>query len=66
MAFDAEIIGTWGCLPKYYNDVLAMVHEGKVEIEPFLETKPMSTIEQVFEDQHAGKFDKRQVLEPDF
>ncbi|KIX11150.1 6-hydroxycyclohex-1-ene-1-carboxyl-CoA dehydrogenase [Dethiosulfatarculus sandiegensis] len=66
MAFDAEIIGTWGCLPKYYNNVLAMVHEGKVEIEPFLETKPMSTIEQVFEDQHAGKFDKRQVLEPDF
>ena len=43
-----------------------MVQDGRVQIEPFLETKPMSMIEQVFEDQHAGKFDRRQVLEPDF
>ena len=66
MAFDAEIIGTWGCKPQYYPNVLELVQSGKVQIEPFLETKPMSTIMQVFEDQHAGKFDKRQVLEPDF
>lgn len=66
MAFDAELIGSWGCLPKYYNDVLALVQEGKVQIEPFLETKPMSQIAQVFEDQHHGKFTKRQVLVPDF
>ena len=66
MAFDAEIIGTWGCLPKYYNNVLEMVHSGKMQIEPFLETKPMSTIFEVFEQQHAGMFDRRQVLEPDF
>ncbi len=66
MAFDAEMIGTWGCLPKYYSNVLAMLQDGRVQIEPFLETKPMSQIEQVFEQQHAGLFDKRQVLEPDF
>ncbi len=66
MAFDAEIIGTWGCLPEYYPKVLDLVQNGKVKIEPFLETKPMSEIQQVFEDQHAGKFDRRQVLEPDF
>jgi 6-hydroxycyclohex-1-ene-1-carbonyl-CoA dehydrogenase len=66
MAFDAEIIGTWGCLPEYYPKVLEMVQDGRVQIEPFLETKPMSQIEQVFEQQHAGLFDKRQVLEPDF
>jgi 6-hydroxycyclohex-1-ene-1-carbonyl-CoA dehydrogenase len=66
MAFDAEIIGTWGCLPKYYPDVLAMVQSGKVQIEPFLETKPMGQIEDVFDKQHHGAFDKRQVLEPDF
>jgi len=66
MAFDAEIIGTWGCLPQYYPEVLKLIQEGKVEIEPFLETKPMSQIEEVFEKQHAGGFEKRQVLEPDF
>ena len=53
MAFDAEIIGTWGCLPEYYPKVLEMVQDGRVQIEPFLETKPMSQIEQVFEQQHA-------------
>lgn len=66
MAFDAEIIGTWGCLPKYYPKVLELVQSGKIQIEPFLETKPLSQIAQVFDDQHHGKFDKRQVLEPDF
>ncbi len=66
MAFDAEIIGTWGCLPKYYNNVLEMVQDGRVQIEPFLEVKPMSQIREVFEQQHSGLFDKRQVLTPDF
>ena len=66
MAFDAEMIGTWGCPPEHYPKVLSLVQEGKVQIEPFLETKPMSQIQQVFEQQHAGLFDKRQVLEPDF
>ena len=66
MAFDADIIGSWGCLPKYYNDVLALVQEGKIQIEPFVETKPMSRIQEVFEGQHSGGFEKRQVLEPDF
>lgn len=66
MAFEADIMGVWGCLPQYYPKVLELVQSGKVQIEPFLETKPLSQIEQVFEDQHAGKFDKRQVLEPDF
>jgi 6-hydroxycyclohex-1-ene-1-carbonyl-CoA dehydrogenase len=66
MAFDADIIGTWGCLPEYYPKVLEMVQSGKIQVEPFTETKPMSQIQRVFEEQHAGKFDKRQVLIPDF
>jgi len=66
MAFDAEIIGTWACLPEYYPKVLELVQSGKVQIEPFLETRPMSRIVEVFEDQHAGKFTRRIVLEPDF
>jgi 6-hydroxycyclohex-1-ene-1-carbonyl-CoA dehydrogenase len=66
MAFDAEIIGTWGCLPKYYPKTLEMVLSKKIEIEPFVETRPMSTIQEIFEEAHRGKLMKRIVLTPDF
>jgi 6-hydroxycyclohex-1-ene-1-carbonyl-CoA dehydrogenase len=66
MAFDAEIIGTWGCLPKYYPPTLKMVLDGRIQIEPFVETRPLSTIQETFEEAHAGKLTKRVVLTPDF
>ena len=66
MAFDADIRGTWGCLPKYYPEVLKMVLDKKIEIEPFVETRPMSQIQQSFEEVHKGKTEKRVVLIPDF
>ncbi|NIS78905.1 MAG: 6-hydroxycyclohex-1-ene-1-carbonyl-CoA dehydrogenase [Anaerolineales bacterium] len=66
MAFDAEIIGTWGCLPKHYPSALQMVLDGRVQIKPFVETRPMSTINETFEEAHAGKLGKRVVLTPDF
>jgi len=66
MAFDAEIIGTWGCLPKYYPKVLEMVQSGKIQIDQLLETRPMSTIAKAFEEAHSGTLTKRIVLTPDF
>ena len=66
MAFDADIRGTWGCLPKYYPEVLKMVVDKKVEIEPFVETRPMSQIQRAFEEVHKGGTEKRVVLTPDF
>ncbi len=67
MAFDAEIIGTWGCLPEYYPVVLDMVLSKKIDISPFVETRPMSQIQSVFEEVHkAGSPAKRIVLTPDF
>ncbi|MFC2070568.1 zinc-binding dehydrogenase, partial [Chloroflexota bacterium] len=66
MAFDADIKGTWGCLPEFYPIVLKMVLDKKIEIEPFIETRPMSQIQQAFEDVHKGGLDKRIVLIPDF
>jgi 6-hydroxycyclohex-1-ene-1-carbonyl-CoA dehydrogenase len=67
MAFDAEMIGTWGCLPEYYPVVLDMVLTGKIQIEPFVETRPMSSIVETFEEVHkAGSPEKRIVLTPDF
>lgn len=66
MAFDAEIIGTWGCLPKYYPKVLGMVQSGQIKIDPLLETRPMSLIKEAFEEAHSGGLMKRIVLTPDF
>jgi len=67
MAFDAEIIGTWGCLPEYYPVVLDMVLSKKIDIGPFVETRPMSKIASVFDEVHkAGSPEKRLVLTPDF
>jgi 6-hydroxycyclohex-1-ene-1-carbonyl-CoA dehydrogenase len=67
MAFDAEIIGTWGCLPEYYPIVLDMVLKKKIDIEPFVETRPMSTLVETFEEVHkVGSPARRIVLSPDF
>lgn len=66
MAFDADIMGTWGCLPKYYPEVLNMVLEGKIKVEPFLDVRPMSTIEEAYKEAHSGKLMQRIVLTPDF
>lgn len=66
MAFDAEIIGTWGCLPEYYPQVLNMVLSGKIALSPFVQTRPMSTIQAAFEEAHTQSPDKRIVLTPDF
>ncbi len=66
MAFDADIMGSWGCLPKYYPEVLKLVLTKKVQIEPFVEARPMSQIQQAFEEAHTGGLMKRIVLTPDF
>ena len=66
MAFDAEIIGTWGCLPEYYPQVLEMVLSKKIALAPFVETRPMSTIIEAFEEAHSKPPEKRIVLVPDF
>ncbi|MFB0502261.1 MAG: 6-hydroxycyclohex-1-ene-1-carbonyl-CoA dehydrogenase [Candidatus Bathyarchaeia archaeon] len=66
MAFDAEIIGTWGCPPKHYPKVLTWVLDGTIKIKPFVEIRPMSKIQEAFEEAHAGKLMRRVVLTPDF
>jgi 6-hydroxycyclohex-1-ene-1-carbonyl-CoA dehydrogenase len=67
MAFDAEIIGTWGCLPEYYTQVLDMILSKRIALEPFVQTRPMSTIVETFDEIHrTGSPEKRIVLTPDF
>jgi 6-hydroxycyclohex-1-ene-1-carbonyl-CoA dehydrogenase len=66
MAFDADILGTWGCLPEYYPVVLDMVLSGKINMEEFVEIRPMSTISDTFAEAHKTPPMKRIVLTPDF
>ncbi len=66
MAFDADISGTWGCLPEYYPIVLDMVLDKRINIEAFVQTRPMSTIAETFEEAHKVSPDQRIVLTPDF
>ncbi len=66
MAFDAELIGSWGCLPEYYPSVLSMITQGKINFTPFVQTRPMSTIRESFEEAHEQSPDQRIVLIPDF
>ena len=66
MAFDAKIIGTWGCKPELYPEVVNLVATSKLYIAPFVEHFPMSQINEVFENTLAHKYSKRSVLVPDF
>jgi len=66
MAFDADILGSWGCLPEYYPIVLDMVLAGKINVSDFVETRPMSSIVETFAEAHKVPPMKRIVLTPDF
>lgn len=66
MAFDAKLIGTWGCKPELYPEVVDLVANDKLKIDRFVETFPMSKINEVFANTLAHKYTKRSVLVPDF
>lgn len=65
MAFDANVIGTWGCKPELYAEVIDLVAEGKLKLRPFTETKPLSKINEIFQQTLEHKLVKRTVLVPD-
>jgi 6-hydroxycyclohex-1-ene-1-carbonyl-CoA dehydrogenase len=66
MAFDAKLIGTWGCKPELYPEVVDLIASGKLDIKDFVEIFPMSKINDVFKNTLEHKYDKRSVLVPDF
>ncbi|TAK42381.1 MAG: 6-hydroxycyclohex-1-ene-1-carbonyl-CoA dehydrogenase [Saprospiraceae bacterium] len=65
MAFDAQLTGTWGCKPELYPEVMALVANGQLKIGNFVETFPLSTINDVFKNTLAHKYSKRSVLVPE-
>jgi 6-hydroxycyclohex-1-ene-1-carbonyl-CoA dehydrogenase len=66
MAFDAQLIGTWGCPPERYPEVMRLCIDGRIQLAPFVEVRPMSQIAQTFEQAHHGALKRRVVLAPDF
>ncbi|MEW6467663.1 MAG: 6-hydroxycyclohex-1-ene-1-carbonyl-CoA dehydrogenase [Bacteroidota bacterium] len=66
MAFDAKVIGTWGCRAELYPEVLDLIATGKLNITDFVQTMPMSQINTVFRETLENKYTKRSVLVPDF
>jgi len=65
MAFDAKLIGTWGCKPELYPEVVDLIASGKLDISQFVETFPLSKINEVFKNTLEHKYSKRSVLIPD-
>ncbi len=66
MAFDATVVGTWGCKPELYPCVIDLVAQGKLALKPFTESRPLSQINDVFKQTLEHKLSKRTVLTPDF
>jgi 6-hydroxycyclohex-1-ene-1-carbonyl-CoA dehydrogenase len=64
MAFDARAIGNWGCPPESYPAALDLVLDGKVQIEPFVETHPLDDINRVFDAVHHREIRRRAILVP--
>jgi 6-hydroxycyclohex-1-ene-1-carbonyl-CoA dehydrogenase len=64
MALDASAQGNWGCLPEHYPAVVELVLSGAVRVQPFVEHRPLSTINETFEELHAHKLSRRVVLVP--
>jgi len=66
MAFDAKVIGTWGCKAELYPEIVELIGREKIKIKPFVETFPMSKINEVFKNTLEHKYIKRSILVPDF
>ena len=65
MAFDARAEGCWGCLPELYPAILELVLAGKVKVAPFVERRPLSSINETFEAIGSHAVRDRVVLSPE-
>jgi 6-hydroxycyclohex-1-ene-1-carbonyl-CoA dehydrogenase len=65
MAFDARAIGNWGCEPALYPPALDLVLDGKIQLLPFVEHRPLATINEVFDEVHRGRLKRRAIMVPE-
>lgn len=64
MAYHARLLGNWGCVPEHYPAALDLVLDNKVKVLPFIEHRPLSDINQIFDEVHAGRLKRRAILLP--
>jgi 6-hydroxycyclohex-1-ene-1-carbonyl-CoA dehydrogenase len=64
MAFDASVHGTWGCPPDRYPDVLRLIAEGRIRIDPFIDHAPMSRVNELLDAMAHHQLQARMVLDP--
>ncbi len=64
MAFDATARGNWGCPPDQYPNALAMVLQGRIQIQPFVEMHSLDEAQQVLDAVHHHQLRRRAVLVP--
>lgn len=65
MAFDARVLGNWGCEPALYPAALDLVLDKRIELLPFVEHRPLEAINEVFDAVRAGRMNRRAILVPE-
>jgi 6-hydroxycyclohex-1-ene-1-carbonyl-CoA dehydrogenase len=66
MAFDATVIGTWGCRPELYPEALDLVARERIQLRPFIETAGMSSGPDVLRAVADHEMRRRAILVPDW
>jgi 6-hydroxycyclohex-1-ene-1-carbonyl-CoA dehydrogenase len=64
MAYDATARGNWGCAPEKYPAALALVLEGKVALEPYIERHKLSELPELLGAVHRHTIRRRAVVTP--
>ena len=64
MAFDATAAGNWGCPPDQYPAALALVVDGKVHLDEYVETHPLECAASVFQAAIDHRLTRRAILTP--
>jgi 6-hydroxycyclohex-1-ene-1-carbonyl-CoA dehydrogenase len=65
MALDATAQGNWGCAPELYPAVLELVLSGRVRVAPFVEQRPLASINETFAELHERRLARRVILVPE-
>lgn len=65
MAFDARLIGNWGCAPELYPEIVAHVLAGRLELCSSVEIRPLSALPATFAEAQHGHAGRRVVFAPD-
>jgi 6-hydroxycyclohex-1-ene-1-carbonyl-CoA dehydrogenase len=65
MVFDATARGNWGCLPELYPAALQLVLDGAVALGPYVEQRPLASINESLADVRLHRASRRIVLCPE-